>query len=85
MCTIFIGVDLAQTIGDIDFENFCLMYTVDGVINLLNQGMRGAGSPMGAINKSSSSSGIFIKNGKDNLVIKYVGNIQYVTSNYIEF
>ena len=31
-----LGVDLSQQIVDIDFQNFCLMYTVEGVINLLN-------------------------------------------------
>ena len=57
-------VDLTQQIADIDFSNFCLMYTVDGVVNLLNQTMGSSnhksksnhsGSPPGNNSPSSSS------------------------------
>jgi hypothetical protein len=61
---------LTQQIADIDFSNFCLMYTVDGVVNLLNQTMgssnhksKGAvsSSPMG--NNSPISNKNYIKEG----------------------
>ena len=67
-------VDLSQQIADIDFSNFCLVYTFDGVVNLLNQtisssshkskGMNNSGSPPVISSPTTSSSGAFIKEGK---------------------
>jgi len=39
---IFSEIDLSQQIADIDFTNFCLMYTAEGLVNLLNQSIGNA-------------------------------------------
>jgi hypothetical protein len=70
-----IEVDLTQQIADIDFSNFCLMYTVDGVVNLINQTLGGASSHKSKGLNAGSPTGLpspgnaFIKDGKILLLI----------------
>ena len=60
-----IEVDLTQQVGDIDFSNFCIVYTGEGIINLLHAAEKasavnsktGAGKKYSEDSNSSSATG----------------------------
>jgi len=61
-----IGVNLALNIADVGFDNFCLMYTAQGIVNTLTMsslsGKKGSkgGIMKESISTSLSTSSLFI-------------------------